>query len=207
MIPVRVTPKQLKGQANKYANNKMMVDRRHHDRPDRRERRADVQRHEPDVAARAGRLGIQRTAGLRHDDLRARHPGGRRPRRSSFVDGALGCGGPESALGPARWSRSRRRSRAKCRPTARRRPLRRAETGQSIRQGPARATVPAFLSVRNPIPYYAPLMLGLYGRIAPQAGRAPARRPDLAPGRAKPDPALGTRRAALTARRSSYGPA
>jgi pimeloyl-ACP methyl ester carboxylesterase len=32
--------------------------------------------------------------------------------------------------------------------------------------------VPAFLSVRNPIPYYAPLMLGLYGRIAPrQAAR------------------------------------
>lgn len=32
--------------------------------------------------------------------------------------------------------------------------------------------MPAFLSVRNPIPYYAPLMLGLYGRIAPrQAAR------------------------------------
>jgi pimeloyl-ACP methyl ester carboxylesterase len=32
--------------------------------------------------------------------------------------------------------------------------------------------VPAFLSVRNPIPYYAPLLLGLYGRIAPrQAAR------------------------------------
>ncbi len=32
--------------------------------------------------------------------------------------------------------------------------------------------MPAFLSVRNPIPYYAPLLLGLYGRIAPrQAAR------------------------------------
>ena len=32
--------------------------------------------------------------------------------------------------------------------------------------------MPAFSSVRNPIPYYAPLMLGLYGRIAPrQAAR------------------------------------
>jgi pimeloyl-ACP methyl ester carboxylesterase len=32
--------------------------------------------------------------------------------------------------------------------------------------------VPAFSSVRNPIPYYAPLLLGLYGRIAPkQAAR------------------------------------
>jgi pimeloyl-ACP methyl ester carboxylesterase len=32
--------------------------------------------------------------------------------------------------------------------------------------------VPAFLSVRNPIPYYAPLLLGFYGRIAPrQAAR------------------------------------
>ena len=28
--------------------------------------------------------------------------------------------------------------------------------------------MPAFLSVRNPIPYYAPLLLGLYGRIAPR---------------------------------------
>ena len=32
--------------------------------------------------------------------------------------------------------------------------------------------MPAFSSVRNPIPYYAPLLLGLYGRVAPkQAAR------------------------------------
>ncbi len=109
-------------------------DRRHHDRPDRRERRADVQRLEPDPAARAGRLGIQRAARLRHDDLRARHPGAAATSRSSSSTAPWAAAVRNRRLA-RRWIRSRRRSRAKCRPTARRRLRRRAETGRRSDRG------------------------------------------------------------------------
>ena len=70
-IPVRVTPKELKGQANKYANNKMMVTDVAMTGPTDEAGAPDVQWREQDAAARAGRLGIQRGARVRHDDLRA----------------------------------------------------------------------------------------------------------------------------------------
>jgi len=100
VIPVRVTPKQLKGQANKYANNKMMV--------------TDVTMTGPTDENGAPMCnGTNQTLPLAPGKWEFSAPlasgtttcvrdiqaGG--DLEIKFVDGALGCGGPESALGPA----------------------------------------------------------------------------------------------------------
>ena len=98
-IPVRVTPKQLKGEANKYANNKMMV--------------ADVPTTGPTDEAGAPMCnGTGQTLPLAPGDWEFSAPlasgtttcvrdiqaGG--DLAIAFVDGVMGCGGPEAALAP-----------------------------------------------------------------------------------------------------------
>jgi hypothetical protein len=97
VVPVRITPKQLKGQSNKYANNRMMV--------------ADVTMTGPTDEAGAPMCnGTGQTLPLANGDwefsaplasgtttcLRDIQPGG--DLAISFVDGVVGCGGPESAM-------------------------------------------------------------------------------------------------------------
>jgi hypothetical protein len=99
VIPVRVTPKQLKGQANKYANNKMMV--------------TDVTMTGPTDENGAPMChGSAQTLPLAPGDWEFSAPlasGTTTCVRDiqatgdleiQFVDGAMGCGGPESALVP-----------------------------------------------------------------------------------------------------------
>ena len=96
-VPVRITPKQLKGQANKYANNRMMV--------------KDVAMTGPTDEAGAPMCnGTAETLPLANGDwefsaplasgtttcVRDIQPGG--DLSISFVDGIMGCGGPESAM-------------------------------------------------------------------------------------------------------------
>jgi hypothetical protein len=98
-IPVRVTPKQLKGEANKYANNRMMV--------------ADVAMQGPTDEAGAPMCnGTAQTLPLAPGDWEFSAPlasGTTTCVRDiqatgdlaiTFVDGAPGCGGPESAMAP-----------------------------------------------------------------------------------------------------------
>lgn len=99
-IPVRVTPKQLKGQANKYANNRLMV--------------TDVAMTGPTDEAGAPMCnGSNQTLPLAPGDWEfsaalasgtatcVRDIESDGDRDIKFVDGAVGCGGPESALPPA----------------------------------------------------------------------------------------------------------
>ncbi|HWN06826.1 MAG TPA: hypothetical protein VNO53_06650 [Steroidobacteraceae bacterium] len=99
VIPVRVTPKQLKGQANKYANNKMMV--------------RDVPTTGPTDENGAPMCnGSTETLPLAPGDWEFSAPlasgtttcvrdiQATGDREISFVDGVMGCGGPESALLP-----------------------------------------------------------------------------------------------------------
>jgi hypothetical protein len=99
VIPVRVTPKQLKGQANKYSNNKMMV--------------RDVPMTGPTDEAGAPMCnGSAETLPLAPGDWEFSAPlasgtttclrdiQATGDREISFVDGVMGCGGPESALLP-----------------------------------------------------------------------------------------------------------
>jgi hypothetical protein len=96
-VPVRITPKQLKGQANKYANNRMMV--------------RDVTMQGPTDEAGAPMCnGTAETLPLAPGDWEFSAPlasgtttcvrdiqaGG--DLDVKFVDGAMGCGGPESAM-------------------------------------------------------------------------------------------------------------
>ena len=96
-VPVRVTPKQLKGQANKYANNRMMV--------------ADVTMTGPTDEAGAPMCnGTGQTLPLANGEWEFSAPlasGTTTCVRDiqpdsdlaiSFVDGVMGCGGPESAM-------------------------------------------------------------------------------------------------------------
>jgi hypothetical protein len=98
-IPVRVTPKQLKGQANKYANNRMMV--------------TDVPMTGPTDEAGAPMCnGAAQTLPLAPGDWEFSAPlasgtttcvrdiEATGDRDIKFVDGAPGCGGPESAIAP-----------------------------------------------------------------------------------------------------------
>ena len=133
VIPVRVTPKQLKGQANKYANNKMMV--------------TDVtmtgptdENGAPIATARTRRCRSRRATG----NSAHRWPPARRPACATSRRAATSRSSSSTAPWAAaalnrrlarRWSRSRRRSRAKCRPTARRRLLRQAETRRRSDRG------------------------------------------------------------------------
>ena len=97
IVPVRITPKQLKGQSNKYANNRMMV--------------ADVTMTGPTDEAGAPMCnGTGQTLPLANGEwefsaplasgtttcLRDIQPDG--DLAISFVDGVVGCGGPESAM-------------------------------------------------------------------------------------------------------------
>ena len=99
-IPVRVTPKQLKGEANKYANNRMMV--------------TDVSMTGPTDEAGAPMCnGSGQTLPLAPGDWEFSAPLASgtttcvRDIQASgdlaikFVDGVMGCGGPESAMAPA----------------------------------------------------------------------------------------------------------
>lgn len=99
VIPVRVTPKQLKGQANKYSNNKMMV--------------RDVPMTGPTDENGAPMCnGSAETLPLAPGDWEFSAPlasgtttcvrdiQATGDLQISFVDGAMGCGGPESALLP-----------------------------------------------------------------------------------------------------------
>lgn len=99
VIPVRVTPKQLKGQANKYSNNKMMV--------------RDVPMTGPTDENGAPMCnGSTETLPLAPGDWEFSAPlasgtttcvrdiQATGDLQISFVDGAMGCGGPESALLP-----------------------------------------------------------------------------------------------------------
>ncbi len=96
-VPVRVTPKQLKGKANKYANNRLMV--------------ADVTMTGPTDEAGAPMCnGTGQTLPLAPGDwefsaplasgtttcVRDIQPTG--DLAITFVDGVAGCGGPESAM-------------------------------------------------------------------------------------------------------------
>jgi hypothetical protein len=98
-IPVRVTPKQLRGEANKYSNNRMMV--------------ADVAMTGPTDENGAPMCnGNAQTLPLAPGDwefsaplasgtttcVRDIQPTG--DRQITFIDGVMGCGGPESALLP-----------------------------------------------------------------------------------------------------------
>ncbi len=100
VIPVRLTPKELKGQANKYANNRMMV--------------TDVPMTGPTDEAGAPMCnGSAQTLPLAPGDwefsaplasgtttcVRDIQPTG--DLEVTFVDGVMGCGGPEAALAPA----------------------------------------------------------------------------------------------------------
>jgi hypothetical protein len=98
-IPVRMTPKQLKGQANKYSNNRMMV--------------KDVPMTGPiDEAGAPMCNGNAETLPLAPGDWEFSAPlasGTTTCVRDiqatgdldiKFVDGAPGCGGPESAFAP-----------------------------------------------------------------------------------------------------------
>ena len=98
-IPVRVTPKQLKGQANKYSNNKMMV--------------RDVPMTGPTDENGAPMCnGSTETLPLAPGDWEFSAPlasgtttcvrdiQATGDLQISFVDGVMGCGGPESALLP-----------------------------------------------------------------------------------------------------------
>src|SRR5262245_1145875 len=99
-IPVRVTPKQLKGEANKYANNRLMV--------------TDVAMTGPTDEAGAPMCnGANQTLPLAPGDWEFSAPlasgtttcvrdiEAEGDRDIKFVDGAPGCGGPESAMPPA----------------------------------------------------------------------------------------------------------
>ncbi len=99
VIPVRVTPKQLKGEANKYANNKMMV--------------TDVTMTGPtDENGAPMCSGTNQTLPLAPGDWEFSAPlasGTTTCVRDiqatgdldiMFVDGAMGCGGPDAALAP-----------------------------------------------------------------------------------------------------------
>lgn len=96
-VPVRMTPKQLKGQANKYANDRMMV--------------RDVPTTGPTLEAGAPMCnGTAETLPLAPGDWEFSAPlasatttcvrdiqaGGDLEIR--FVDGQMGCGGPEAAM-------------------------------------------------------------------------------------------------------------
>ena len=98
-IPVRVTPKELRGQANKYANNRMMV--------------TDVTMTGPTDEAGAPMCnGSAPTLPLAPGDWEFSAPLASgtttcvRDIQSTgdlaiqFVDGAMGCGGPEAAAAP-----------------------------------------------------------------------------------------------------------
>jgi len=100
VIPVRVTPKQLKGTANKYANNKLMV--------------TDVAMTGPTDENGAPMCnGTNQTLPLAPGDWEFSAPlasgtttcvrdiAGGGDLNINFVDGAMGCGGPEAALLPA----------------------------------------------------------------------------------------------------------
>ena len=99
-IPVRVTPKELKGQANKYANNRLMV--------------TDVAMTGPTDEAGAPMCnGANQTLPLAPGNWEFSAPlasgtttcvrdiEADGDRDIKFVDGATGCGGPESAAPPA----------------------------------------------------------------------------------------------------------
>jgi hypothetical protein len=99
VIPVRVTPKQLKGEANKYSNNKMMV--------------RDVPMTGPTDENGAPMCnGSAETLPLAPGDWEFSAPlasgtttcvrdiQATGDLQITFVDGAMGCGGPESALLP-----------------------------------------------------------------------------------------------------------
>jgi hypothetical protein len=96
-VPVRITPKQLKGQANKYANNRMMV--------------SDVTMQGPTDEGGAPMCnGTAQTLPLAPGDWEFSAPLASgtttcvRDIQASgdldiqFVDGTMGCGGPESAM-------------------------------------------------------------------------------------------------------------
>ena len=98
-IPVRITPKELRGEANKYSNNKMMV--------------TDVPMTGPTNEAGAPMCnGTAQTLPLAPGDWEFSAPlasGTTTCVRDiqatgdlaiSFVDGVVGCGGPESMLPP-----------------------------------------------------------------------------------------------------------
>ena len=100
VIPVRITPKQLKGTANKYSNNKMMV--------------TDVTMTGPTDENGAPMCnGSNQTLPLAPGDWEFSAPlasGTTTCVRDiqatgdleiAFVDGVVGCGGPEAALAPA----------------------------------------------------------------------------------------------------------
>ena len=99
-IPVRVSPKQLKGTANKYANNRLMV--------------KDVPMTGPTDEAGAPMCnGAADTLPLAPGDWEFSAPlasgtttcvrdiEADGDRAIKFIDGAPGCGGPESAMPPA----------------------------------------------------------------------------------------------------------
>jgi hypothetical protein len=96
-VPVRITPKQLKGEANKYANNRMMV--------------SDVTMQGPTDEAGAPMCnGTAQTLPLAPGDWEFSAPlasgtttcvrdiQGGGDLDIQFVDGTMGCGGPESAM-------------------------------------------------------------------------------------------------------------
>jgi hypothetical protein len=100
VIPVRITPKQLKGTANKYSNNKMMV--------------TDVTMTGPTDENGAPMCnGSNQTLPLAPGDWEFSAPlasGTTTCVRDiqatgdlaiTFVDGVVGCGGPEAAFAPA----------------------------------------------------------------------------------------------------------
>ena len=97
VIPVRVTPKQLKGEANKYSNNKMMV--------------TDVTMAGPTDENGAPMCnGTNQTLPLAPGEWEFSAPlasgtttcvrdiQATGDRQITFVDGVMGCGGPEAAL-------------------------------------------------------------------------------------------------------------
>jgi hypothetical protein len=99
-IPVRVTPKELRGEANKYSNNRLMV--------------TDVTMTGPTDEAGAPMCnGTGQTLPLAPGDWEFSAPlasGTTTCVRDiqatgdlaiTFVDGVMGCGGPEAALAPA----------------------------------------------------------------------------------------------------------
>jgi hypothetical protein len=99
-IPVRVTPKELRGEANKYSNNRMMV--------------TDVNMTGPTDENGAPMCnGTAQTLPLAPGDWEFSAPlasGTTTCMRDiqatgdldiTFVDGVMGCGGPEAAMAPA----------------------------------------------------------------------------------------------------------
>ena len=99
-IPVRITPKQLRGQANKYANNKMMVTEVAMTGPTDENGAPMCNGSSPTLPLAPGdwefsaALAAGTTTCVRDiqatGDLEIR-----------FIDGVPGCGGPESAAAPA----------------------------------------------------------------------------------------------------------